>query len=422
MSIEVSCAQDEISYNVLGGLSLYSQNKTRTNPCNFALSVLQIPPEITTRRNSDLQPSDLVTPVIRHPSGSPVTADHIIQRNRANAGKSTGPKTPAGKATAAGNARKHGAAGKPQPARVGLWLRIILGRPDLTLGDFIPCDERSFRALALAEAEARLETCQRALSDFEAGRNLAVPYPDHCDDAELMKRALAGESLTRSEDRRVMSLFNALLDPRAARRLEDPGRLLRRYRNEARARRKKAFKAWIDCPVEAEAPPPVTPDEPQNPGFPKQTQIAEAPKKADSRNEARSGEAAGKPVMPNDNKHISDVLYSDACQNRLPGRSLSKERRFSGPSPGAHYAISGDEHALTSRQRPVTAIRSTTHFWKTATSLERSMVCLARDAPDGPRIRTTGQKQILEYDNDDLNPNGENPQMRDCRIAVQVRC
>ncbi|MEO4044548.1 hypothetical protein AAFN47_23340 [Hoeflea sp. CAU 1731] len=298
-----------------------------------------------------------------------MTAQHIVQRNRANAGNSTGPRTEAGKAAAAGNARKHGATAKPQPSRVGLWLRIILGRPDLTLADFIPCDERSFRALALAEAEARLETCQRALSDFEAGRNLAAPYPDDCDDAELMKRALAGESLTRSEDRRVMSLFNALLDPRAARRLEDPARLLRRYRNEARARRKKAFKAWIACPAEAETPPPVAPDGPQNPGFPKRSQIAEAPEKAESRNEARSGEDAAKAVIPNNNRYISVIFNSKACPSRLPGHVLSKERRFSGPSPGLHHAVSGHEHALAPYQRPVAAIRSTTNFWKTATPL-----------------------------------------------------
>ncbi|MBW8639552.1 hypothetical protein K1W69_20335 [Hoeflea sp. WL0058] len=85
---------------------------------------------------------------------------------------------------------------QPDRARVGLWLRIILGRPDLTLADFIPCDEHSFRAMALAEAEARLEACERALANFEAGANTDDPCPDHCDDAELMKRALASKNLT----------------------------------------------------------------------------------------------------------------------------------------------------------------------------------------------------------------------------------
>ncbi|GKX34265.1 MAG: hypothetical protein MnENMB40S_18830 [Rhizobiaceae bacterium MnEN-MB40S] len=323
-----------------------------------------------------------------------MTADHIIQRNRANAGKSTGPRTPAGKVAASANARRHGATARADPARVGLWLRIILGRPDLALADFIPCDERSFRALALAEAEARLETCERALANFEAGVNLDDPYPDHCEDAELMKRALAGESLTRLEDRRVMSLFNALLDPRAARRMEDPARLLRRYRNEARARRKKAFKAWIACPVEAETPPPVTPDEPQNPGFAKQSQSADGPEKADSRNEARSGKSAANPVMSNNNRHISDIFVSNACQNRLFGRSLSKERRFSGPSPGVHCAARGHEHALAPCQRPVTAIRPTTYFLKTATSWPSNMVCLAREAPYGSGSRRPIENEL----------------------------
>ncbi|MBW8639555.1 hypothetical protein K1W69_20350 [Hoeflea sp. WL0058] len=289
-----------------------------------------------------------------------MTADHIIQRNRANAGKSTGPRTPAGKAAAAGNARKHGAAGKPQPARVGLWLRIILGRPDLTLVEFIPCDERSFRALALAEAEARLEACERALANFEAGANTDDPCPDHCDDAELMKRALAGESLTRLEDRRVMSLFNALLDPRAARRMEDPARLLRRYRNEARARRKKAFAAWIKCPAEAETPPPVTPDGPQNPGFPKQSQSANAPEKADSRNEARF---AGISTIFKYNNTIEGINRSAANDIRLPGNVVSKERRFSGPSPGEHDAMCCHDHAVATDRQAATAIWNIASLW-----------------------------------------------------------
>ena len=259
-----------------------------------------------------------------------MTSD-IARRNRANAAKSTGPRTPAGKAAVCGNARRHGATAKPNPARVGLWLRIILGRPDLTLARFLPCDERSFRALALAEAEARLESCERALADFEAGRNLAAPYPDHCSDAELVKRALAGESLTPSEDRLVMRLITALVDPRTARRLEDPGRLLRRYRNEARARRKKAFKAWIDCPAEAETPPPDTPNEPQNPGFPKQSQIAEAPKSGVSRNKARFVSFL---TLPNDINNLNEYIHSTTHRNPLPGSALSNEKRFSGPSPG----------------------------------------------------------------------------------------
>ncbi len=260
-----------------------------------------------------------------------MTANHIVRRNRANASESTGPRTPEGKAVVAGNARRHGATARPDPASVGLWLRIILGRPDLTLADFVPCDERRFRALALAEAEARLESCERALADFEAGRNLAAPYPDHCSEAELVKRALAGETLTRSEDRLVMRLITALFDPRAARRLEDPGRLLKRYRNEARARRAKAFKAWIDCPAEAEATPPVMPDEPQNPGFPKQSQIANTAKNANSRNKARFVSFL---TSRNNNNNLNEYIHSTTRWNPLPGSALSNEKRFSGPSPG----------------------------------------------------------------------------------------
>ncbi|MFA8444031.1 hypothetical protein [Yoonia sp.] len=47
-----------------------------------------------------------------------MTTDPITIRNKANARKSTGPKSAAGKAVVAGNARKHGVTGRPDPGRV----------------------------------------------------------------------------------------------------------------------------------------------------------------------------------------------------------------------------------------------------------------------------------------------------------------
>ena len=60
-----------------------------------------------------------------------VTADDIVRRNRANAAKSTGPRTRAGKAIVAQNARRHGATAKLDPDQVRLWLKVILAAPDL---------------------------------------------------------------------------------------------------------------------------------------------------------------------------------------------------------------------------------------------------------------------------------------------------
>ena len=76
-----------------------------------------------------------------------MTDDRITARNRANAQKSTGPKTPLGKATVAGNALRHGATARPDPKSVAAWLEIILDRPTLGL--------LGSTALALREAGVR---------------------------------------------------------------------------------------------------------------------------------------------------------------------------------------------------------------------------------------------------------------------------
>ncbi|QIQ87525.1 hypothetical protein [Erythrobacter sp.] len=96
-----------------------------------------------------------------------MSADHLTRRNRANAKKSTGPRTARGKARVAGNARKHGATAQPDPQRVASWLAIILDRPEISGQDFTPADDRGYRALALAQAEARLNAAEQALRDLE---------------------------------------------------------------------------------------------------------------------------------------------------------------------------------------------------------------------------------------------------------------
>ena len=67
-----------------------------------------------------------------------MSSDPITARNRANAQKSTGPKTAEGKAIVAGNARQHGATARPDPGSVAAWLAIILDRPEITPGDLLP--------------------------------------------------------------------------------------------------------------------------------------------------------------------------------------------------------------------------------------------------------------------------------------------
>jgi hypothetical protein len=69
----------------------------------------------------------------------------------------------------AGNARRHGATGRPDRESVARWLAVVLDRPEIGLVDLMPEDEVGYRARALAEAEARLISAERALRDFEAG-------------------------------------------------------------------------------------------------------------------------------------------------------------------------------------------------------------------------------------------------------------
>jgi hypothetical protein len=179
-----------------------------------------------------------------------VTADDIVRRNRANAAKSTGPRTPVGKAIAAQNARRHGATAKLDPERVRLWLKVILAAPDLEpkAADASVDEERRVLALALAEAEARYVLAAQALRDFVAGE-LARPGVIQVvagDPGMMRDRASAGGSGTEDRSRKR--------DPggRGARALDEdlhPGsrhhRLLRRYLDEAQRRRAKAFSAWL---------------------------------------------------------------------------------------------------------------------------------------------------------------------------------
>ena len=177
-----------------------------------------------------------------------MTADDIVRRNRANAARSTGPRTPAGKAVVAQNARRHGATAKLDPDLVHLWLRIILAAPDLdreavnTVGD-----GRKTLALALAEAEARYGLAAQGLRDFVAGElartdviQVAGAPGSSRGRASPGGRETQGQSRTRDGG------------DHSARALDEGGgpggrrhRLLLRYLDEAERRRAKVLSAWL---------------------------------------------------------------------------------------------------------------------------------------------------------------------------------
>ena len=178
-----------------------------------------------------------------------MTRDRISARNRANAKKSTGPKTAQGKAVASQNARRHGATSRPDPKSVLTWLAIILDEPGVSWDAFMPADERGFRALALAEAEVRHASAERALMEFDADmEEKAMTGEDYKALAQVVALQFGLENLPR--DIPTVDLYHkarlaaASLEAKATHNTQR--RLLRRYLGEARAQRRRALRAWVE--------------------------------------------------------------------------------------------------------------------------------------------------------------------------------
>lgn len=186
--------------------------------------------------------------------------DPITANNRANAQKSTGPKTEAGKAVVAQNAKRHGITGRPDPHRVQAWLAIILDQPKITPSDLLPGDDYSFLALKLAEAEERLVAAQEAMRAFEQTDPV---MPDDLmelveDFRDLLKFSQNVDEFA-PHNMRELRLRLKILDGDCDPAFMVPSiyanryRLLQRYLKEARARRNRAFAAWIDMAADENA-------------------------------------------------------------------------------------------------------------------------------------------------------------------------
>lgn len=179
-----------------------------------------------------------------------MTSDGRAARNRANAQRSTGPRTSAGKATVAQNARRHGATSQPKPFTVGAWLSVILDRPDIKPTDLMPGDELGFRALALARAEAQRVAAEEALRDFE---DTAVSpdgsVPGQITDATALLGELSGYARRSSDVRLYAALLRMMRHNEREERALGRGRhkLLKRYAREAKSQRRRAFQAWLAC-------------------------------------------------------------------------------------------------------------------------------------------------------------------------------
>jgi hypothetical protein len=145
----------------------------------------------------------------------------------------------------AGNARRHGATARPDPAAVATWLRIILDDPDITAEAFVPTEERGYRALMLAQAEVQLVTATNALRAFEAGMPLILRVGKQLTWKDITEGLASGELPRRDRTRTQTQVYQDILargeELRSAERQQ---RLFKRYLGEARAQRRKAFLAW----------------------------------------------------------------------------------------------------------------------------------------------------------------------------------
>ena len=182
-----------------------------------------------------------------------MTPEEIARRNKANAAKSTGPRTRAGKAIVAQNARRHGATSKPPADSVLPWLRIIIAQPDTRASDLLLCDEGLRVALALAEAEARHVAAEQALRSFETGEERPPISVEELIAHQAKLVDLIPEAGTaESETMTGIGLLGALRQvlEKDSRLGGSRHRLLKRYAGEARARRKKAFDLWLSYEAE----------------------------------------------------------------------------------------------------------------------------------------------------------------------------
>lgn len=173
-----------------------------------------------------------------------MTRRDFSDRNRANAAKSTGPKTSRGKAASSQNARRHGATSAPDASSVLTWLSVILDRPHILPSDLMPMEEVGRIALNLAQAEARLANAEKALAEFEAGEQSGGDDLNNI--AGHILDALSEPSTTPQQHNSGIAILARI----AKARLRDAAgqtrrhRLLVRYAREARSARSRAIRTW----------------------------------------------------------------------------------------------------------------------------------------------------------------------------------
>lgn len=181
-----------------------------------------------------------------------MTSDRRLRANRANALRSTGPRSVAGKRRVSRNARRHGLTTAPNAEVVARWIDDILDDPKLE--DVGLSREEMALATSLAEAEARLDRARQAearfLEDYHA-LDRAAAHLETRHVTEIFETIIdrgpsefrdgrwhAGEPYEASERTKVKVETKETTYASEMRRLS-------RYRREAECARQRALKAWV---------------------------------------------------------------------------------------------------------------------------------------------------------------------------------
>ncbi|OSQ44329.1 hypothetical protein [Marivita geojedonensis] len=183
-----------------------------------------------------------------------MTTERQRHANAANASKSTGPKTAQGRAASARNAWKHGLTTLPPWDDITRFYRGILSDPE-GVPDLTTRDPRMRAALTLAEAEAQLARCLAAERQHLILMAERARPPKHVSVRDIINKAHLGAEdldvarfmLARVDEDWMRETLKILIRSHPDRPAELQRRLkvLRRYRREAEARRRKALRHWL---------------------------------------------------------------------------------------------------------------------------------------------------------------------------------
>jgi len=177
-----------------------------------------------------------------------MTTRRQLAANRANARRSTGPKTAAGKVRSAGNARRHGLTAPLETSALRAWYRVILADPSAS-PDPLERDPRRRAARDLAEAEAQLQRVRLAEEQYllDPEGDLSRAELELIETDDLMQDVAEYAGWDR-RGRWLMDRVSKMMRRETERRRKSQerlGRTLARYRGEAEARRRTALRRWI---------------------------------------------------------------------------------------------------------------------------------------------------------------------------------